>query len=529
MEQSDFLELNLLSNNDYAGHWDVPLNDSLRMLDAEAEEVATELLDTPGGGYSGQLRGGHASLQERLDTIEDSGLVFNNDANGFSDLEKSRYSRKPWTVPANICDRITKCEESDYVDDSLKASIAASMGAASYIKRRLDRASGLGVKGRRYSGDTSVDLENFYFRGDSAATLITHTGVNEITIGALGLMQIGGNLFHHTRTGTVPVIDAGSHMYVVSASASDATAELDCQLIRSSASAGCSAGVFSEGSSIFTAAGAVNLDDADIGNNHWRPQAGQILRIDFAGAYYDYQIKTVGGGGTGIVEIYGKFEIDSGISSYDWEVYDFTQPCIKVNEIFTADTTHSAAYYSLSKSVAELVLAVVHVEAGNIRVTMPAMASNVTKSFLLQPTFLPTGHIGAGTIEDMEVEGVSASNIKDMKVITIERIRQIGPPDVYHYVTSVNPKRRVTLAGVGDFFLDSFHVVNYGTIESNTGDQIINYGTIGPGVGNTVIRLVHPDYADAPGDTYWSYDPDVVACPQDGYSLLFVGILVELN
>jgi len=50
---------------------------------------------------------------------------------------------------------------------------------------------------------------------------------------------------------------------------------------------------------------------------------------------------------------------------------------------------------------------------------------------------------------------------------------------------------------------------------------------VGPGAGSTVIRLVHPDYGDA-ANTYWSYDPSVVAYPINGYTLMYLGILVEL-
>jgi len=531
MEKSDFLDLNLPSSSDYAGHWDVPLNGSLIAIDDHAEAIATELLADPTDGYIGQLKRTHLSLEARLDSIENpnapGGLMFNNDTNNISDLEHSRTSRKPWSgIANNIHTRIEKCEETEYVEDAIKASLATGLGGVPYAKNRMDRLSGTQVKARRYSSGAGVDLENFYFRNLSAASIITHTGVNELTISALGLMQIGGNLYHHTRTGTVPVIDAGSHTYRISAVASDATSELDCQLIRTSLSAGCSGGSFSIGGTTFS---ADLIDSADVGNNHWKPQTGQILRISYSGgAYYDYQIKTVPVVPAGSIEIYGKFEINGAGDTYNWEIYDLTQPCINVTEVLSVNTTQDAAVFSTMKSVSELLLAIVHVEAGNIRVTAPVFTGYLGKTVLLQPTFDATGHIGTGTVEDFVMDGVSVANIKDIKVITVERIYQNLATDVYHYVTSVNPKRLVTIAGAGDFFMDSFHVVHYGTIGSNTGNQIVNYGTIGPGVNSTVIRLVHPDYLDAAASSYWSYDPSMVACPQDGYALMFIGILVEL-
>jgi len=529
MQYSDFLHMNLMDSNDYAEHWDVPLNDSLRIADTEFEEIATELLATPSGGYAGQLCGKHLNLQERLNSIEDpvdGGLIFND-----HDLEKSRYSRKPWTVTDDIQARIAQCEETNYVEDSVKRSISAGSGYVSFAKYRLDRLSGAGVKGRRYSSGSAVDLDNFYFRNKDATALITHTGVNEITISGLGLMQIGGNLFHHTRAGTVPVIDLGSHAYCVTASASNPAAALDCQLIRTSLSAGCSAGTFTEGGSTFSATGGgVGIGDASVGNNNWQPVAGQLLRVDFSGNYYDYIIKSVDPGGASI-EIDGKFEIESGGFPCDWEIYDLTQPCIDIREIVSANITEDAMQYGFAKVVAELVIAYVHVEAGVIRVTCPVQNDFINKTMLLQPTYYATGHIGpapGGTLDDMELEGVSAANIKDVKVITVERIYKNDATDVYHYVVSVNPKRRVTIGGL-DYFLDSFHAVHYQTIESDTGDQIVNLGTIGPGAGNTVIRLVHPDYGDATGTTYWAYDTDVVAAwPIDGYELVYLGVLVEM-
>ena len=522
MEYSDFLDLNLPSSSDYAGHWEVPLNGSLIAIDDHAEAIATELLADPTDGYIGQLKRTHLSLEARLDSIEDGGLIFNN-----NDLEKSRYSRKPWTpAPTDINGRITKCEESEYVENSLKGSVATGAGFVPYAKDRLDRLSGSGVKGRRYSSGSAVDLDNFYFRNASASTLITHTALNELTFGALGLMQIGGNLYHHTRTGTVAVTDAGSHTYMVTATASNPAATLDCQLIRSSLSAGCSGGYFSEGGWIFDAGGLVNIDDPEVGNNHWKPAVGQLLRINFGGTYYDYTISAIGPG-NGTVQIYGRFEIDSAGVAYDWEIYDLTQPCISVTEILAPNITEYVMEYSYYKMIPELVLAVIHVEAGNIRVTHPIQTDYIGKSLLLNPTFASTGHIGVGGVLDMELDGIAAANIKDIKIITVEQIREIAATDVYHYVTSINPKRRVTIAGAGDFFMDSFHVVHYGTIESNTADQIVNVGTVGPGAGSTVIRLVHPDYGDA-ANTYWSYDPSVVAYPINGYTLMYLGILVEL-
>jgi len=534
MEQSDFLELNLPSSSDYAGHWDVPLNGSLTMIDDECKEIATELLADPVDGYIGQLKRTHASLEARLDSIENpnapGGLMFNNDTNNISDLEHSRTSRKPWTgIANNIHTRIEKCEETEYVEDAIKGSLATGLGGVPYAKNRMDRLSGTQVKARRYSSGAAVDLESFYFRNILASSMITHSGVNELTVGALGLMQIGGNLYHHTRTGTVPVIDAGLHTYRVSAVASDATSELDCQLIRTSLSAGCCAGTFTAGGSTFTANDLVKIDDADVGNNHWKPQAGQILRISYSGgAYYDYQIKTVPAG-IGSIEIFGKFEVDGSVGSYDWEIYDLTQPCINVTEVLAVDVTADAACYTWDKTVTELLLAIVHVDNGNIRVTAPVQTGYLSKTILLYPTFDATGHIGTGTMDEIVLNDVSVANIKDIKVITVERIWENVAPDVYHYVTSINPKRLVTIGGQ-DFFLDSFHVTHYGTIESDTGDQIVNYGTIGPDAFGTVIRLVHPDYGDdAAVNSYWSYDPSMVACPLDGYALMFVGILVELN
>jgi hypothetical protein len=530
MEPSDFLGMNLLSNNDYAEHWDVPLNDSLRIADAEFEEIATELLTTPAGGYSGQLRGTHSNLQNRLDSIEDpvsGGLIFND-----HDLEKSRYSRKPWTVDDDIQARIAQCEEANYVEDSFKRSISTGAGFVPYARARLDRLSGSGVKGRRYSSGSSVDLDNFYFRNADVTTLITHTGVNEVTVWGLGLMQLGGNLFHHTRSGTAFVTDIGSHTYRVTASPSNPVATIDCQFVRSSVSAGCSGGSFVEGGSTFNSAGAgVGIGDPDVGNNHWRPVAGQILRVDFSGSYYDYVIKSVDPGGAS-VEIDGKFEIDSLGGMCDWEIYDLTQPCINVTEVLAANTTEDAMQYSLAKLIPDLVIAYIHVEAGVIRVTCPVQNDFINKTMLLQPTYYATGHIGpapGGTVEDMELEGVAAANIKDVKVVSVERIYKNLATDVYHYVVSVNPKRRVTIGGL-DYFLDSFHAVHYQTIESDTGDKIVNLGTIGPGAGNTVIRLVHPDYGDdGATNSYWAYDTDVVAgWPIDGYELVYLGVLVEM-
>lgn len=529
MQYSDFLELNLLSNNDYASHWDVPVNENLTTLDAHLKELAEELITatSPWPGYIGQLSGGgYASLQERLDAISDpagGGLIFNSD-----DLEKSRYSRKPWTVSDDIHARLQKLEEDAYLEDGVKGSIASGAGLIPFVKSRFDRVSGAGVKGRRYSDGTGTDLDNFYFRNADVSTLITHTGVNELTIDPLGLMQIGGNIYHHTRSCTVPVVDAGSHTYRIVATPGTPAATVDCQTIRTSAVTTVG-GTFVVGGNTFNSAGCAA---ADVGNGDWQPATGQILRITYGADTYDYVIKTVVANDD--LEIFGSFEIDAGGVPQDWEVLDLSQPCITITEVLVADVTNDAMTYMYAKTAAELVIAYVHVEGGNTRVTCPVQNGFINKSMLLPVTFYATGHIGpapGGTVEDVELEGIAAANIKDIKVVTVERIYENLATDVFHYVTSINPKRLVTIAGAGDFFLDSCHVAHYGTIESDTGDQITNYGTIGPGAGGgTVIRLVHPDYGDDGAvNTYWAYDTSMVAAwPIDGYELMYCGILVEL-
>lgn len=523
MEKSDFLDLNLLSNNDYAGHWDVPVNESFTLIDEHAESIATELLAVPANGYIGQLRRTHASLEARLDTIEDGGLVFND-----GDLEKSRYSRKPWTGAAeDINLRIAACEETEYVNDTIKRNLVSGTGLLPFVKRRSDRVSGAGPHKQKYATGMGVDLDNFYFRNISAASMITFTGPapGYVTINGLGLMQISGQLFNHTRTCTY-TLPAGNHKYAIAAGSEYAGATIDCQLIRDSVVTTHN-GTFSEGSDQFDSTG---IGAASVANNDWLPVAGQLLRISHGGSIYDYQIKTVD---LNHLHIYGKFEMGMAGGGDTWEIVDLSQPCFTIVELPGVNDTQVVAEYALDKNVAILVVAYFNVDgAGNIRTTCPGTETDsISKYLLVDVDFQSTGHltlVPGGTVFDAELDGISASNIKNISVIAIEQIYQNLATDIYSYVTSINPKRLVTIGGL-DFFLDSFHVVHYGSIESNTGADILNHGTIGPGAGNTVIRLVHPDYGDDTAtNTYWSYDPSVVACPQDGYALKYLGILVEL-
>jgi hypothetical protein len=529
MEQSDFLELNILGNNDYAKHWDVPVNENFTDIDAECEEIATELLTDPTTPYSGKLRGSAASLQARLNVAMDAnGNILYNDY----DLEKSRYSRKPWTVPSNMSDRISKLEEDSYVEDRLKASLATDGFAAHYyIRESDDRLGGPLRQDRRFSVN-GVDLKSVHYRTCTEAdfTVSRIGGFRNVVVPATGFMQINGNLFNHTLPFTVGYSNANDFMILwarpsINPAMAAVMIQCDCQDVRKSTSLGMTTGTCIQGGSTFTSAG---IGAATVGINNWMPSLGQILRIFDGAAYRDYTISTVAANS---VDIHGKFEFGDGATPYTWGVFDFSQPVFYVNYM-PGVTNESIMTYTLHPSFSTygIPLAFVTSNATHDRVSFPTFYQGAFSKYKLLSTtdgitFDSAGYLGgmgggATSFAIAELTDISAASIKAIHVIVLEKYLLGGISTTPRYYLSIDPVREIP----GIVPIHYAHSYQTYIAQGSTGTAMIRVSSPGSAGMTTNIAIEHPDYNDDGGSaSYWTS----LGAATDK-TLEYLGILVEL-
>lgn len=523
IQQSDFLDLNLLASNDYVGHWDVPINENFTTIDSEFSEIATELLTTPASPYDGKLSGTAASLEARLNVGIRPGGTLNFNTN---DLDASRYGKSQRTTETiDVHKRLNTIDERDFVSDQLMSSIRTGSFLTPQqktIKSRSNRLTGSSYPDQeKYSNYCGADFENFHFRGDTAANLMSIVAT-DLVIEPLGLMQIGGNLFNHTLRCWLPLALPNDYHLIIVATNMDLGAApgfIDCQKIRSSVET--------------THVGSANFDSVtpafynrflstDIGsslgdgNNLWVPQSGQILRIEDGGEYFDYVIKTVA---AGYVDIYGRF--DRGFSNCNWTIYDFSQPNIWIYPYGTGPGSSATpqdimeSYYTKYASYLQIGYADIVGATSLLFPTFSSMANTVgTRSILVPIPFNSDGTLVAGTSESVALEGISIPSIKALSILTIEKL-VIGGPLTNYYFT-INPKREVTV-GLLDFYLPSCRA--YIKI---TGNDFSGSGYIcQPQAVNIVVE--HPAYNDGEaGRSGWSMTFTA------SHSLQYVGVLVEL-
>jgi hypothetical protein len=532
MEQSDFLELNLLENNDYAGHWDVPLNDSFRVIDEEAEEIATELLDVPGTGYDGHLRGSLASLEQRLNVglWPNGEIKFNSD-----DLTKSRYTRAQYTdsnyTPANIHSRIEIQEEKSFVDEALKKSMDTSGGNIAKAFLRHDRRTTVDASMNRRYSLSSGDLSDFYFPNGDISTNITYGGAGTILVNSLGLMQINGVIFNHTITLSVDATPIGTdRRYILYAGNIYSPTGYDCQLIRDSTVTG-NLGSAVTGSSTFTSTSIGSF--AGMGNNKWIPVPRQVLRVNDGVRTYDYSIKSVVGNS---VDIFGKFEKD--FTNCLWEIYDFTQPFFQLTSIvpiFSIDEDQGYMNSLLSEmGQGSMPIAFIHIDAAeNFRVTAPYMGAGYTKHRLVTPDYNDTGFLGPGATDtkwSTTLTDVSVGKIKAISVITLESLDD-GVSKRYYF--NVNPTR-YWIVGVmtAPLWMQAFKVGVRNLIDTG-GTSFVDFGA----TNLCELTLYHPDYNDKLTSggvlgtaNHWTtpyglYEDNFLTW---SYQLEYLGILIEL-
>jgi hypothetical protein len=528
MEQSDFLELNILGNNDYAKHWDVPVNENFTDIDAECEEIATELLTDPTTPYSGKLRGSAASLQARLNVAMDAnGNILYNDY----DLEKSRYSRKPWTVPSNINNRIAAIEEDWYVKDRLQYTIDAYSIPTKQAKRTDDR-SGLDARKERRVISSDVDLTSRHYRRCKESDFTVDPVFRTIDIPAIGLVQINGVLLNHTIPFQMGYSMGVTRVMLFAAAVPQAGMVtenfIDCQDIRKSTVPGQTNGTCVYGGDTFTSAG---IGAASGIRNDWKPEVGQILRIFDTVNYYDYTIKSVSANS---VEIDGKFEFGNGVSTYSWEIFDFTQPVFYLTDS-SALATEDLAIYALNTQIQNfpmpgILVAFVSINIADTRVSFPTFYQAGFSKYKLLPMGFTSGGLldnntGSYTWSSEDLDDVSAASIKSLSVIVIEKYIVGGVETEPNYYIVINPTRPFNSAAPASVYYAQTYQVY---IEQGaTGKAMSTISSPQSAGKTTTVVLEHRNYGDGGGGTesYWS---GAGGNPSANKTLEYVGVLVEL-
>lgn len=544
MEKSTHLDLNLLENNDYAGHWDVPINENFELIDDKVLEIATELLHDPTVAYAGKLKKSCASLEDRLNVAMDNtgNIIFNN-----GDLESSRYAREARTTgTVSIYERLNRLDEKDFVKDALDKSLAAAsmptgtVATDGVYAKHMDSRSGIlapSYERQKYSVD-GVDLDNFYFRCKEATDLIyvNPADVDDLMITGLGLMQIGGRMYNHTREVHVPMTALTELYYRIYATQKIPSIVdlefIDCQLTRSSATTGLPVMNIGLGASTVSCIG-VGLDTWPGVTNKWVPTAGDILRVYEGAVPHDYQIKTVSNDS---LEIFGKFA--EALTGVTWAIYDFTQPCLYIHEISAPGrTTEDMFMDAFDKRVDKLNIAYVHRTgvASEYRTTFDnpivkthqsGIVADTTRSsryVLWQPDYTADGKLttaGAGYTSDfITLTDVAVGRIKGISVICLESINDtVG--HTKRYILTINPTRQTTV-GALQYFLSSYQTYMVAQTDDSTTNTIEYHASKALPYS---LFLQHPEYNDAGGGR----DGWALSYLTASYTLEFLAVLIEL-
>jgi len=367
MEYSDFLELNLPASNDYAGHWDVPANGNLVMIDDECKEIATELLTTPAVGYNGKLKGSKASLEARLNVgLEATGAIIYNG----NDLDKSCHQMDGFETTA-IHTRLANVDRREFVNARLRY-LQQTVASGEY----LNKIDGYDPTSILSDTDTSRYADNFAQRygsqlfcfGTECQDPVMVGGLPFLEIRPMGWCSIGGRLFYHKNSSYNTMAVDGQWQVTLTEEplVGAGTISIDNRVIRSwdSISGPCGLGSTTPYGTVFTAA---NIGIVSSGNNDWTPEVFQILRVEISsGVYEEYLIKSIIGNNS--VGIYGEFPYAGGLAGKFWWVLDYTIPCVNLSPfVFTTianlQALMSSRYYYENSRLVTHMLSYTHATA----------------------------------------------------------------------------------------------------------------------------------------------------------------------
>lgn len=324
MEQTTRLDLYKLANGDYANHWETPTNANMQAIDDEFAGLATELVGSTTGAFTG-LKGTEASLVDRLNNaMEDTGDIKYNSG----DLDKSCHQMDGFET-TEINDRLGNIDRREFVNARLRY-LQRTIASGEYLHKldAYDPTSALpALDQNRYVESFSQRYGSQLFCFGTDCTDPTAAAGNVLEINPMGWCSIGGRLFYHKNISYYTFLATGRFSVLLSEEPiTGATVNIDNRLIRSHVATG-NTGDTTIGGSLFASAG-IGAVSSVIANNDWQPEVFQILRIEVTpGVFDEYMIKAVNAGS---VEIYGEFPYNPGLVGRNWWILDYTIPCVNL-------------------------------------------------------------------------------------------------------------------------------------------------------------------------------------------------------
>lgn len=309
MIKTTVLELNKPASGDYAGHWDIPLNENADLIDAEFSSLRSELIGSSATPITGLLKGSTASLAARLAVglNADGTIDFNS-----GDLEKSRYSGLDYDASFlydDIHRRIESIEKRLMVADSIQGT---SSDLRAMMNRWLETGMTPGAQGSLFSPNMTY-LDKLTITANATNVTVAVTGGSPNYAEFL----IGGNYYNLTRTTTTPVSPTGKG--ILYAEVPSSAIELYSAIANGSAS---------YGSSVFSIGALAPLADlADVDD-------GMVLEVTYTGVspnpIYRYKIRSTT---NSTITIYGKFQRGFMTASTSWRILAVTEPKFTVKTL----------------------------------------------------------------------------------------------------------------------------------------------------------------------------------------------------
>ena len=447
MEKTPRLDLYKLDNGDYANHWEIPCNANMQSIEDEAVSLATELLTTPTDEYGGQLAGSAGSLQARLNVAMTTAgdIKFNS-----NDLDKSCHQMDGFETTA-IHTRLANVDRREFVNARLRY-LQQNVASGEFLNKVDGYDPGVVLsdeEASRYADNFAqrYGSQLFCFIGDCVDPVVNAGDLLEIN--PMGWCSIAGRLFYHKNISYYQFVGTGRwSLYLTQEPLVGGSVHIDNRLIRSYASTSgpCAPGDTTANGSTFTAPN-IGIASSAVGNNDWRPEPFQILRIEIAaGVYEEYLIKGVLGANS--IEIYGEFPHNPALVGVHWWVLDYTIPCVNLyayvhsaaaikalmsNRYFYGDVLLYAYGISYNFAAHRFYATKMH-HAANLYQTDPG------KVFYDMTNVALTSAVPGDAYYQVDIGGagsISPFNVSKMTILCLERSVTAG--DTAEFAFSIDP------------------------------------------------------------------------------------------
>jgi len=483
MEQTTRLDLYKLANGDYANHWETPTNANMQAIDDEFAGLATELVGSTTGAFTG-LKGTEASLVDRLNNaMEDTGDIKYNSG----DLDKSCHQMDGFET-TEINDRLSNIDRREFVNARLRY-LQRTIASGEFIKNRESYTGPTGVEANRYVSEFGIGLNTCLFDivGDVNAPTQDTPGV--LSINPLGWCSINGQLYYHKNTSYSNMVSPNTYLVILSPDSTALPGTIDNRLIRSHVATG-NTGDTTIGGSLFASVG-IGAVSSVIANNDWQPEVFQILRIEVTpGVFDEYLIKAVNAGS---VEIYGEFPYNPGLVGRNWWILDYTIPCVTVstytpgNISSTMSSFYTYSAHFLHSHAVAFSNAAPYFNTVKIGGVSATLHGNPLYKFIDCTSIVTFGAVTANKATLVASEG--PFRIKNVTILCMEANNApMGPAYQTEFMFASNPCRLLDLDIGG-----------------------VPTPCLIPSVTASIKRLVKSTPAAVPFDTWWNYGNDTMA------------------